>query len=50
MVRPYSTCESEGSSVVQEMVAPDEVIADDWTFEIAGWVVSVVAATEKLIM
>jgi len=37
---PYSTCESAFSSVVQVIVAPEDVMLPDVTLEITGGVVS----------
>src|SRR5438128_2227393 len=45
MVEPYSTRESELSSVVQVMVAPEDVMPDAWTAEISGGVTSLATAT-----
>jgi hypothetical protein len=41
VVRPYSTCELDASSVTQAIVAPALVMAPDVRAEITGGVVSV---------
>src|SRR2546428_3219074 len=43
VVVPYSTWESEGSSVVQAMVAPEEVMPEARIAEISGGVTSLFA-------
>src|SRR5439155_14115329 len=42
VVRPYSTCESAGSLVVQVMAAPDRVTDETMTEEMSGGIVSAV--------
>jgi hypothetical protein len=45
MVKPYATCESLGSLVVQVMVAPDVVIDEAATEEMSGGTLFTVTVT-----